>query len=454
MLLPELEILSSGVTKANMKRLWIVSELYYPEESATGYYVTHIAEGLATSFPVSVLCSQPTYSSRGVKAPWREDRNGVDVRRCWSTTFAKDKLLLRLANVVTICVSLFMAALRRSRAGDVFLVTTNPPLLPVFILFAAKLRRARCIMLTHDVYPDVLASIGVLSKESFAYRALNSVGSRTYRSMDMIFVLGRDMKDLVMGHLGGSNVPVQIITNWADTESIVPLPRMTNPLLRDLGLTDNFVIQYSGNMGRTHSIETIVEVARRLRRYSDIFFLFIGWGAKEEWLKNTLVREQLDNVLVIPPRPRDEIPISLNACDAAIISFVSSMAGISVPSRMYNIMSAGKPLLGATDESSELAMLIKEESAGTTVRPEDPQGLADAILALRADRKLLNEMGRLARRAAEYKYAEPLILAKYSAALASYLDPDRLVVDEKASPEIRHRRLSSRAGETYDVEPF
>jgi len=407
-----------------MKRLWIVSELYYPEESATGYYVTHIAEGLATSFSVSVLCSQPTYASRGVKAPWQEYRNRVDIRRCWSTTFSKDKLLPRFANVVTICVSLFMAALRKSRAGDVFLVTTNPPLLPAFISFAAKLRRARCVLLTHDVYPDALASIGGLSRDSFIYRVLKPVGSKTFRSMDMIFVLGRDMEALVKGHLGTTNVPVKIVTNWADTESIVPLPRMTNPLLRDLGLTDKFVILYSGNMGRTHGIETIVEAARRLRKYSDIFFLFIGWGAKESWLKSTVAREQLDNILVVPPRLRDDIPISLNACDLAIISFVSSMAGISVPSRMYNIMSAGKPLLGATDESSELAMLINEEGTGMTVSPDDPQGLADAILALRADREVLNEMGRRARRAADCKYARPLILAKYSAALACYLGSD------------------------------
>jgi colanic acid biosynthesis glycosyl transferase WcaI len=437
-----------------MKRLWIVSELYYPEESATGYYVTHIAEGLAASFPVSVLCSQPTYASRGVKAPWREHRNGVNVRRCWSTTFSKDKLLSRFANVITICVSLFVAALRASRAGDVFLVTTNPPLLPAFISLAAKLRRARCVMLTHDVYPDVLASIGVLRKESFAYRAVSSVGSKIFRSMDMVFVLGRDMEVLVRGHLGASAVPVQVITNWADTESIVPLPRMTNPLLRDLGLADKFVILYSGNMGRTHSVETIVEAARRLRRHSDIFFLLIGWGAKEGWLKNTVVQEQLDNILVMLPRPRHEIPISLNACDLAIISFVSSMAGISVPSRMYNIMSAGKPLLAATDESSELAMLINEEGAGITVSPEDPQGLAEAILALRADRRVLNEMGRLARRAAECKYAKPLILAKYSAALACYLDPDRVVADEKTVSDVEHRGTANRVRDICDVEPI
>ena len=377
-----------------MKQLWIVSELYYPEESATGYYVTHIAEGLATSFPVSVLCSQPTYASRGVKAPWREYRNGVDVQRCWSTTFSKDKLLLRFANVVTICVSLFVAALREESRRRCF--SGNDESTSPSCLYIVRGKAAPCPMCHVDsrCLSRCLGKYRGAAKESFAYRVLNYVGSKIFRSMDMIFVLGRDMKDLVKGHVRASNVPIQIITNWADTESIVPLPRMANPLLRNLGLTDKFVILYSGNMGRTHSIETIVEAARRLRRYSDIFFLFIGWGAKEDWLKNTVAREQLDNILVVPPRPRDEIPISLNACDLSIISFVSCMAGIYL-FRAGCITSCllGKPLLAATDEPSELAMLINEEDIGMTVRPEDPQGLTEAILALRADRNVLNEMG-------------------------------------------------------------
>ena len=128
-----------------MKKLWVVSELYYPETSATGYYVTRIAEGLARRFQVSVLCCQPTYAARGLKDSDNSFRNGVDIHRCWSTIFAKNNPLLRLVNVVTICISLTLSALRVSKAGDVFLVVTNPPFLPAFILIAAKLRGARCI---------------------------------------------------------------------------------------------------------------------------------------------------------------------------------------------------------------------------------------------------------------------------------------------------------------------
>ena len=103
--------------------------------------------------------------------------------------------------------------------------------------------------------------------------------------MDMILVLGRDMEALITRHLGNSKVPVQVITNWSDIEAVKPLPREDNALLRELGLTTKFVVQYSGNIGRTHGIETIIEAARRLRGQQDICFLFIGWGAKERWLK-------------------------------------------------------------------------------------------------------------------------------------------------------------------------
>jgi colanic acid biosynthesis glycosyl transferase WcaI len=407
-----------------MKRLWVVSELYYPEESATGYYLTRIAEGLARRFQVSVLCCQPTYAARGKKDVQNAFRNGVDIHRCWSTTFAKSNSLLRLVNVLTICISLFLKALRASEARDVFLVVTNPPLLPAFILVAAKLRGARCILLTHDVYPDVLASVRLLSKNSLLYKAAEFVGASIFRNMDMIFVLGRDMQTLVTQHLHKSKVPIQVITNWSDTEAVTPLPREDNSLLRELNLTAKFVVQYSGNIGRTHGIETIVETARRLRSHRDICFLFIGWGAKERWLKNTVRGEHLENILVLPPRPRDELHVSLNACDLAIVSFLPGMAGVSVPSRMYNILSAGKPLLAAADESSEVAMLVNEEQIGATVRPQDPQQFANAILALKSDGKMLGEMAMRARHAAETKYAESLILAKYVSALGPWLAED------------------------------
>ncbi len=138
----------------NFKRLrmpntiWIVSELFAPDDAATAHLMTQIAEGLAaesegSQYSVSVICAQPTYTSRGQKASRREIINGVQINRCWSTTFSKDRLMLRAVNVVTIMMTFFVKMLFRFRRGDRVLVVTNPPPLPFVATLAAKLRGAR-----------------------------------------------------------------------------------------------------------------------------------------------------------------------------------------------------------------------------------------------------------------------------------------------------------------------
>src|SRR4051812_33791098 len=108
-------------------RVWIVSELYYPEETSTGYLLTRIAEGLAAHRPVSVLCAQPTYSARGTRAPAVEDRHGVAIRRCRGTTLNKDILPFRFVTLITISVAIFVSLLLRVSRGDCVIVVTNPP---------------------------------------------------------------------------------------------------------------------------------------------------------------------------------------------------------------------------------------------------------------------------------------------------------------------------------------
>ena len=123
-------------------KLWFISEVYYPEDTGTGYYMTGVAEGLALHFDVHVLCSQPTYAARGSLASWRETYRNVHIERCPGTTFNKDVLILRLANVLTISCSLFLRALQRIRRSDVVIVVTNPPLLPFVIATVCRLRGA------------------------------------------------------------------------------------------------------------------------------------------------------------------------------------------------------------------------------------------------------------------------------------------------------------------------
>ncbi len=396
-----------------LKRVYVVSELYYPEETSTGYFLTRIAEGLAQEHPVNVLCSQPTYSARGIRSPDREHRNGVDIQRCRGTTLNKDRLTPRLVNVVTISLSIFLHALSRFRPHDVVLVVTNPPALPFLVSLACWLRRATCLLLIHDVYPEVLVATGMLPSHSLGVRLISWFTTRLYRRVDRIIVLGRDMRDLVARKLGLDPEKIVIIPNWADVDEIRLAPNAQTRLSQALHLSEKFVLQYSGNMGRTHDLEILIECARKLHDRPDIHFLIIGWGAKRRWLEETVSVHQMSNVTLLANRPRDELADSLNACDVGMISFVHGMAGISVPSRMYNIMAAGKPIIAVADEDAELALVVKEEQIGWVVPPGDVDQLVAAILEAHGNPARLTEMGQRARQVAETKYSFERVIESY-----------------------------------------
>ena len=393
--------------------VWILSELYYPEDSGSGYYITKIAEAIAVRHCVRVLTVQPTYSARGTKAPANEVLNNVRIHRCLATTLNKDILLFRLLNLFTISVSIFFNALRRIHKDDIVLVITNPPTLPFVACIACQLRGAKLILRIEDVYPEVLVAADIVKANSALVKVLNTMHRRLYKRVDFIIVLGREMLRLVRTKIGDGATHAALITHWADSDQITPLPRESNALLHRLGLMDKFVIQYSGNMGRTHDLESLIQCAKILEAESCIHFLFIGSGAKEAWLSKTVGELGLKNVTILPSQPRSDLISSLNACDMAVISFVKGMAGASVPSRMYNIMSAGKPILAVSDRESELSQVISEENIGWVVQPESPALIAEVVMEANANRRLLHQMSVKARAAAIEKYARPIIIQQH-----------------------------------------
>jgi glycosyltransferase involved in cell wall biosynthesis len=394
------------------RRLWVLSELYYPEETSTGYLVTKIAEGLATDFDVRVLCSQPTYSARGLRAPGTEVRNGVIIHRCPSSTLDRTVRVYRLLNILTITVSLWSVAVASVRRGDYLLVVTNPPLLPFVAATVTWLRRASLLLLVHDVYPDVLIASGLVAPRGFLARCLCRLSQWLYRSARRTIVLGRDMKRLVETGMGVPGDRIAIIPNWADADTIHPTERTENALLAELGLADKFVVQYSGNMGYTHGLECLVDAIEKLRSEEDIHFLFIGSGVKKAWLEATVRELELPNVSVLGHRPRSDQLNFLNACDVAIITFAAGMAGVSVPSRMYNILAAGKAIIAVADDHSELAMVVRDERLGWVVSPGEANGIVQAVLAARRQPDLLADMGRRARAATE-RYSLSSVVVAY-----------------------------------------
>ena len=392
---------------------WIISELYYPEQNATGFFLTGIAEALADeNGSVSVLCAQPSYNQRGIKAPWVEEHHAVSIRRCRSTTCDPKKTWGRLLNFATTSLSIGWRALFSIKRGDKVLVVTNPPLLPFLIRMSCWLKGAKFILLVHDVYPDVFVPLGLMRQSHPLYRMISWVNGKLYVSSHAVIALGRDMARLVQEKSRGK-ANVSVIPNWGDVDVIAPTPKAENALLQKLNLSDKFVVHYSGNHGRTHDLLSLIEAAELLKNELDIHFLFIGEGSGKAEAVERAETLGLKNITFCTFVDRSELNTSLNASDVSVVAFKEGMAGISVPSRLYNLMAAGKPILAVVDDDSEVADVIREAELGVTVPPESPQRLAEQILALKHDSKGRVRMAENSRNEAVAKYSYEAIKQQY-----------------------------------------
>jgi len=398
------------------KKLWVITELYYPEDNQTGYYLTRIAEGLAEDLDVKVICGQPNYAARGTRAPRREIHRNVEIFRVWGTTLDKDVLIFRLLNMLTLGASMFLRSISMIAARDEVLVVSAPPSLPFGTAVAAKLRRAQYSLIIQDKYPEILTAVGKSKPDSWFVKILNNLNTKLYNGAKKIIVVGRDMKKLVGSQLTEDQVgqaKIAVIQNWASLEEVEPLPRKDNPLLKELNLSDKFVFLYAGNMGHPQDLESIVQCAEKMKSDARFHFLFIGSGVKKKWLEREVSDKQLSNITVIAPRPRSEQKIFLNACDVGLVPLVNRMCGVAMPSRTYNFLAAGKPVLALTEELSEVAMVIEEDRVGWFVPPHQPDKLLEMIYKIYDERSNIEEMSVRARSAALEKYSLQVAINKF-----------------------------------------
>lgn len=398
--------------------LWIVTEVYYPEEISTGYYLTSIAEGLAEQRKIKVLCGQPNYAARGTIAPKNEFRNGVEIVRASSTTLDKNVIFYRVVNMLTLGASMFLESLKHFRRGEHVMVVTAPPSLPFTTALAAIIRGASYTLLLHDCYPEILIAVGKTKPNSLLVRITNFFNRVLYKHASRIIVVGRDMKELMERKTKGLEIPIDVVPNWADLEIIHPTRRDDNPLLAELGISDKFVLMYAGNIGHPTDIETIIDAAEAMLDQLQYHFVFIGSGAKRKWLEDQVRDRKLSNVTLLDVRPRGHQIEFLNACDAGLVALVKGMWGTAMPSRTYNIMAAGKPVIALTEPRSELARVIDEERIGRYVSPGERDALINAITDMCEERGELRSMGERAYIAAKAKYSLKTAIEKYSAALS------------------------------------
>jgi colanic acid biosynthesis glycosyl transferase WcaI len=352
-----------------MSRIVFLNRFYWPEEPATGQLLTDLAEELAgRGCEVQVLTSGP----RGAVAS--EHRNGVAIHRVRSPRFAQTGFLGQAANWFGFGLGALWCLMLQSRRGDTLVLLTDPPLL---LLFAGPLARLRGVRLFHwvqDVYPELPERLNGLQ----GLGAVRWLRNREWRLADGCAVLGADMARMVLAN-GADGKRVRIIPNWAPRGLEPAAPNALAALREQWGLRGKFVVAYSGNMGRVHDLEPVLELAAALRAETRCVFLFIGAGAQHRQLESVARAKQLPNVLFRPPQPRSELAVSLGVADVHLITLREQCEDLVFPSKLYGIAAIGRPVLFIGPPQCELAALVASAGMGRSFARHDIAGMAGVL---------------------------------------------------------------------------
>lgn len=392
------------------KKVWIISEFYYPIVTSTGFYMTEIAEYLVSrGMDVHVLCTGAKYNETGnYQLKKFEIHNGVNIHRVLMAEIDKNNFVKRIFRLLLSSIYLFFKALKNVKKEDELLVVTNPAFLLVFMPVVAFLKDVPYKLLIHDIFPENLVAIKKMNASSWNYKFLKGIFDRAYASAQVCISIGRDMTEVIRNKTKGK-VRIDLIPNWADNKEVFPLDKRETQLYKQLQISD-FVFQFAGNLGHAQGIDNILS-AISLVKNEVISFLFVGGGAKSEMVKDFSKRK--NNVFYIGFQERSMQNDFLNACDIAIVTLNDGMYGLGVPSKSYNIMAAGKPILYVGDEKSEIALCIRKYNLGWLVKPNDPYDLKNMIEYIYNNRDNLISIQNNARRVADTIFAKEKILNKY-----------------------------------------
>lgn len=358
-----------------MPTILFINRVYPPDSGATGQVLERVAgRFLAAGWDVSILTTTGDHSKKGIHL-----QDGVKVIRV-ALPFSKKSLMSRAFGYVLMIPSLLLKAMLLPRS-DVVVTMTDPPMLLIVGSFLKFLKGSRTIHWAQDLYPEVAEELGILRKGGVVAGILRKFSTQALGSHDLTIAVGRCMEKRLKLR-GISRERMRIVPNAGIAEKIVPLPREGNAFRRAHGLEEALVVMYSGNMGRAHDFDPVLEAARQLQDQGEhsILFLFVGNGPGELFLREEARRSGLRNIRFLPPQPPESLSESLAAGDLHLVTMKPEMLGLVVPSKFYGVMAAARPCLFIGPEDSEVARVIREYGVGTVIRPGEGRSLARVIL--------------------------------------------------------------------------
>ncbi len=382
--------------------LLILTHVFYPEFSGAATMQYELAKDMVSAgHKVTVVASQWHHDINVSAKPLQPESllDGIRVLRVRPPVkLDSSRFIQRALGDLTRDIAVVIRGLRCDPA-DVVFVMSPPITLPIIASIFKLFRKSVLVLNVQDIFPEFVIAMGILSRNSMAIRFGQIVEKLAYACADYIGV--HSPKNRL--HIVSCGVPddkVHVLPLWVDTDLIVPRSRR-NTFSESRGLNDKFVVLYAGTVGFAMGAHTIPETASLLAREKNIQFVVIGAGSKLDEMTAEIRKFAVDNIMVLPPQSREDLPDILASADVLMVTLRKEITDnpngyfrAVIPHKLLTNMAAARPILLAAEESSDAAEIVRIAQCGRTIPPEDPRALAQAIMEMYNDQKKLSSWGR------------------------------------------------------------
>jgi len=361
-------------------RILLLNLYYPPDTSATAKMAATVVEALSTRHDVTVLCGRPSYDPTG-RRPWRlwqtERAGKTTIIRVGSTDYPRLHMKRRLLNYLSyVALAIPRALFQRC---DVVLAMTDPPFEGIVGAVVAMLKSKPYVYNIRDMYPDMAVG-GSIVKPGLLARVWERMHRWALRRATRVIVLGEDMRARIVA----KGVDPSRIEIARDGTEIVPLdppqPVLDSEVIQAIRGNSKFVFLHAGNLGFYGAWETLLEAAKLLEKSDpDVSLVFVGDGAQRDRL--VALADGCKSIRFLPFFPATKIPSVMAAGDVHVITVKKGLEGVVVPSKLYGVLAAGRPILAVTDIASDVSAITQEKKCGYAASPQVP---AQVFLAMRA----------------------------------------------------------------------
>lgn len=352
-----------------MKKVVLVNQ-------STGYLMIDIANAYAEVYDEVVLLAG------SIKVTERTLNEKIEVKHI--VAYDRSSSIKRLVTWGWGTLQIFNKLLFKYRKYEVVYVT-NPPM----AYLSSLILKNPFSIIVYDTYPDALQNVGI-GKGNFIYKWWSKQNRKLFAKAKKIVTLSDGMADCLANYVEREKITV--VPNWASKASFGPVVKSENLFVKEHILENKFTVMYSGNMGFTHNVETIIEVAKKLVDDERIHFMLIGDGKKKPELLEMSRNYGLKNCTFLDWQPADMLRYSLASADIGVITLNDETAKVSVPSKTYNLLAVGAPLLCIVPEESELANIVAKYQNGECFQPGQIDEIAAFIQELASDKEKKEEL--------------------------------------------------------------